>query len=84
MDQFSVEIMRLPGSLLGGNQHRGRAKRRRYAQTWPPITTHRTPIAPPRRCTTALLQHLDAFYTAFGIKPGDPMWLAPEKRVSSW
>jgi predicted metalloendopeptidase len=32
----------------------------------------------------APLQHLDAFYAAFGIEPGDPMWLAPEKRVDAW
>lgn len=32
----------------------------------------------------AALQHLDAFYEAFGIKEGDPMWLAPEKRVHAW
>jgi putative endopeptidase len=32
----------------------------------------------------AALQHLDAFYEAFGIKQGDPMWLAPEKRVKAW
>jgi len=34
--------------------------------------------------TVAPLQHFDAFYEAFGIKPGDPMWLAPEKRVNTW
>lgn len=33
---------------------------------------------------TAPLRHLDAFYTAFGIKEGDPMWLPPEKRVRAW
>jgi putative endopeptidase len=32
----------------------------------------------------AALQHVDAFYEAFGIKEGDPMWLAPEKRVHAW
>lgn len=32
----------------------------------------------------APLQHVDAFYDAFGIKLGDPMWLAPEKRVHAW
>ena len=32
----------------------------------------------------APLRHLDAFYTAFGIKPGDPMWLPPEQRVQAW
>ncbi|GAA2853072.1 endothelin-converting enzyme [Aminobacter aminovorans] len=32
----------------------------------------------------APLQHLDAFYQAFDIKQGDPMWLPPEKRVKAW
>lgn len=32
----------------------------------------------------AALQHLDAFYEAFGIKEGDPMWLAPDNRVHAW
>ena len=30
------------------------------------------------------LPHVDAWYDAFGIKEGDPMYLAPEKRVSIW
>jgi predicted metalloendopeptidase len=30
------------------------------------------------------LRNLDAFYAAFGIGPGDPMWLAPEDRVVIW
>ncbi|GJL83997.1 MAG: zinc metalloprotease [marine bacterium B5-7] len=34
--------------------------------------------------TTAPLQHFDAFYEAFDIKEGDPMWLPPEKRVNAW
>jgi predicted metalloendopeptidase len=33
---------------------------------------------------TAALQHVDAFYEAFDIREGDPMWLAPEKRVHAW
>ena len=32
----------------------------------------------------AALQHVDAFYEAFDIKDGDPMWLAPDKRVHAW
>jgi putative endopeptidase len=32
----------------------------------------------------APLLHLDAFYEAFGIRKGDPMWRAPEKRVRIW
>lgn len=34
--------------------------------------------------TTGPLKHVDAFYEAFGIKEGDPMWLAPEKRLKTW
>lgn len=30
------------------------------------------------------LPHIDAFYKAFNIKEGDPMWLAPEKRAKIW
>lgn len=30
------------------------------------------------------VQNIDAFYTTFDIKPGDPMYLAPEKRVHIW
>jgi len=30
------------------------------------------------------LPHIDAFYKAFNIQPGDPMYLAPEKRAKIW
>ncbi len=30
------------------------------------------------------LPHIDAFYKAFNIKAGDPMFLAPEKRAKIW
>ena len=30
------------------------------------------------------LLNVDAFYKAFDIKPGDKMYLAPEKRVKIW
>lgn len=30
------------------------------------------------------LQNVDAFYEAFDIKPGDKMYVAPEKRVKIW
>lgn len=32
----------------------------------------------------ATLKNIDTFYEAFGIKPGDGMYLAPEKRVVIW
>lgn len=34
--------------------------------------------------TYAPLQHLPEFYEAFDIEEGDPMWLAPDKRVTVW
>lgn len=30
------------------------------------------------------IQNVDAFYQAFGIKKGDPMYVEPEKRVKIW
>ena len=30
------------------------------------------------------LSNQDAFYAAFGVKPGDKMYLAPDKRVHLW
>jgi predicted metalloendopeptidase len=39
---------------------------------------------PGRYRAVAPLQHVDAFYDAFGIKPGDPMYLPPERRVHAW
>ena len=44
-------------------------------------TDHHPPNA--YRAVAPLL-HLDAFYDAFGIEEGDPMWLAPSLRVQAW
>jgi predicted metalloendopeptidase len=30
------------------------------------------------------LVNQQTFYDAFGIKEGDPMWVAPEKRAKIW
>lgn len=40
--------------------------------------------APNSYRAVAPLQHVDAFYEAFGIEEGDLMWLPPEKRVNAW
>lgn len=32
----------------------------------------------------APLMHLDAFHEAFGTRKGDPMWRAPEERITIW
>ncbi len=40
--------------------------------------------APPEVRATQPLRNTDAFYDAFGIVEGDPMYLAPEGRVRIW
>lgn len=42
------------------------------------------PHAPPAVRGTAPLLNQTGFYAAFGIKPGDRMYLPPEQRVSVW
>ncbi len=42
------------------------------------------PHAPGRYRATQPLQNIDAFYEAFDIQPGDPMYLDPEERVRIW
>ena len=42
------------------------------------------PHAPPQARVDLPVRNIDAFYTAFGIKPGDAMYVAPEDRVRIW
>jgi putative endopeptidase len=35
------------------------------------------------RCN-GIVSNLDSFYEAFGVKPGDPMYIAPDARVRIW
>ena len=42
------------------------------------------PHAPPAVRGTAPLVNQTGFYAAFGIKPGDRMYLPPEQRISVW
>ena len=42
------------------------------------------PHSPPRYRVDLPMRNIDAFYAAFGIKPGDAMYLAPGDRVRIW
>lgn len=42
------------------------------------------PHSPPSVRGTAPLENQPAFFTAFDIKPGDGMWVPPDKRVTIW
>lgn len=51
---------------------------------WLRQSTATDPHPPGRYRASAAAQHEPAFYRAFGIRPGDPMWLAPTERVAIW
>jgi len=38
----------------------------------------------PARYRALTVRNLDAWYDAFGIKPGDPLYLPPAQRVKVW
>lgn len=42
------------------------------------------PHSPSQYRCNGIVSNMDAFYEAFQIKPGDPMYIAPEKRVRIW
>jgi predicted metalloendopeptidase len=42
------------------------------------------PHAPDMMRGNGPLPNVDAFYSTFGVKDGDKMWLAPEERVKIW
>lgn len=42
------------------------------------------PHAPPQARVDIPMRNIDAFYEAFGVKPGDPMYVPPEQRVRIW
>ncbi|MFD1192930.1 M13 family metallopeptidase [Phenylobacterium conjunctum] len=42
------------------------------------------PHSPNRARVEVPVRNIDAFYEAFGVKPGDKMYLAPDQRVRIW
>jgi endothelin-converting enzyme/putative endopeptidase len=42
------------------------------------------PHSPGEFRTNGVVRNVDAWYEAFGVKPGDKLYLAPEKRVKIW
>ena len=63
-----------------------------YAQVWRVNTREAElrrrlvvdPHSPPQFRAYAPLLHQPAYIAAFGIREGDPMWLAPENRAKIW
>jgi putative endopeptidase len=42
------------------------------------------PHSPPEFRCNGVLRNLSEFYAAFGVKDGDKLWLAPDRRVRIW
>jgi putative endopeptidase len=42
------------------------------------------PHSPPHARVDLPMRNIDAFYAAFGVKPGDKMYLPPDQRVRIW
>lgn len=42
------------------------------------------PHSPPKYRVNIPVRNIDAWYEAFGVKPGDAMYVAPEERVRIW
>ena len=42
------------------------------------------PHAPEQFRANAPLSNIQEFYDAFGVKPGDKLYLPPDKRVKIW
>ena len=42
------------------------------------------PHAPARFRVNGVVRNIPGFYEAFGVKPGDALYLAPEQRVRIW
>ena len=42
------------------------------------------PHSPTEFRSNQIVRNIDAFYDAFDVTENDPMWLAPEKRVTIW
>ncbi|MBS0411498.1 MAG: M13 family metallopeptidase, partial [Proteobacteria bacterium] len=42
------------------------------------------PHSPPRERVDGPMRNVDAWYEAWGVKPGDPLYIPPEQRVRIW
>jgi predicted metalloendopeptidase len=42
------------------------------------------PHSPSQYRCNGIVSNLDAYYEAFGVEPGSPMYIEPTKRVRIW
>lgn len=58
--------------------------RRKYREEEMKKRIKTDPHSPSAYRCNGIVSNLDAFYEAFGVKPSDPMYIPPEKRVRIW
>jgi putative endopeptidase len=94
LDAYRAYVQELPGGKApvidgySGEQRYFMA----WAQLWRDFTTPDTlrrnvltdPHSPSEFRVNGPLRNMDAWYAAFGIGPGDALYLAPDKRVTIW
>jgi len=45
---------------------------------------HTDPHSPAEARVNEVMRNVNAWYDAFGVKPGDKLYLAPDERVHIW
>jgi putative endopeptidase len=63
-----------------------------YGQVWRSLTRDdalrsmmlTNPHSPPTFRVNGVVRNVDAWYEAFGVKPGEALYLPPEERVRIW
>ncbi len=91
LDAYRASLRGAPAAVLDGTTGDQRVFLG-WAQVWRAITrpdalkrqVATDPHAPPRFRVDGPLRNVDAWYEAFGVKPGDRLYLRPEERVRIW
>ncbi|HEY3493076.1 MAG TPA: M13-type metalloendopeptidase [Polyangiaceae bacterium] len=56
----------------------------KYRDEYLLMTLKSDPHSPPEFRVNGVVRNMDAWHEAFGVKPGDALFLAPDQRVSIW
>ena len=90
IDAYHASLGGKPAPVIGGMTGDQRLFLS-FAQTWASKFRDKAlrarvqgDVHAPARFRAQTVRNLDGWYAAFGVKPGDALYLAPEKRVQVW
>ncbi|MCU6454796.1 M13 family metallopeptidase [Sphingomonas sp. A2-49] len=90
LDAYHASLGGKPAPVIGGMTGDQRLFLS-FAQTWASKFRDRAlrarvqgDVHAPARFRAQTVRNLDGWYAAFGVKPGDALYLAPDKRVQVW